>query len=67
MITRSRHQLYWANRRLAIKPVVVGRFTLFQQATEKPFSPGSFEGIHFWEKSRTSPEDAQKGRPARPQ
>ena len=26
-----------------------------------------FDGLHVWDKRRTLPQDAQKGRPARPQ
>jgi hypothetical protein len=27
----------------------------------------NFDGLHDWDKRRTLPQDAQKGRPARPQ
>ena len=56
------------NRRFAIKPVAVGRFTLFQAGCEKTISAQQrFDRQHVWHEKRLLPQDAQKGLPARPQ
>ena len=56
------------SRRLAIKPVAVGRVPLFEQAAEKSISAQQrFDGLHVWNKKRPLPQDAQQGRPASPQ
>src|SRR5438132_10061347 len=49
------------------KPIILGGTAGWQSCRSSESAQRNFEGMHVWDKCRTSPQNAQKGRSARPQ